>query len=58
MAVDTNHEAFTSTEGIGLGSLADEAEMEKVMGGRSREMQREAARRGEGGVHRPGRAAP
>ena len=48
MAVDTNHEAFTSTEGIGLGRLADEAEMAKVMGGRSREMQREASRRGEG----------
>ena len=47
MAVDTDHEAFTSTEGIGLG-VADEAEMEKVMGGRTGEMQREAALRGEG----------
>src|SRR5579863_7089519 len=48
MAVDTDHEAFTSTEGIGLGTLAQQAEMEKVMGGRTREMQREAALRGEG----------
>jgi cytochrome P450 len=48
MAIDTDHEAFTSTEGIGLGRVADEAEMEKVMGGRSREMQREASLRGEG----------
>ena len=48
LAVDTNHEAFTSTEGIGLGSLAQQEEMEKVMGGRSAEMQREAAKRGDG----------
>src|SRR5579864_1261246 len=48
MAVDTNHEAFTSTEGIALGLLADEAEMERVMPGRTREMQREAAQRGDG----------
>src|SRR5579871_3517137 len=37
MAVDTDHEGFTSTEGIGLGRLDDQAEMEKVMGGRSRQ---------------------
>src|SRR5579863_5200465 len=48
MAVDTDHEAFTSTEGIALGTLAQQAEMEKIMPGRSREMQLEAARRGEG----------
>ena len=48
IAVDTDHEAFTSTEGIALGTLADEAEMEKVMPGRTREMQLEAARRGDG----------
>ena len=48
MAVDTDHEAFTSTEGIALGTLESRAQMEKVMGGRSAEMQREAARRGEG----------
>jgi cytochrome P450 len=48
MAVDTNHEAFTSTEGIGLGTLESREQMEKVMGGRSAEMQREAARRGDG----------
>ena len=48
MAVDTNHEAFTSTEGIGLGTIESREQMEKVMGGRSAEMQREAARRGDG----------
>ncbi|HWF76131.1 MAG TPA: hypothetical protein VN694_03050, partial [Caulobacteraceae bacterium] len=48
MAVDTDHEGFTSTEGIALGRLADQAEMEKVMGGRSREAQLEASRRGDG----------
>ena len=48
MAVDTNHEAFTSTEGIGLGRLADQEQMEKVFGGGNRQKQREASRRGEG----------
>ncbi|HLK24750.1 MAG TPA: cytochrome P450 [Caulobacteraceae bacterium] len=48
IAVDTDHEAFSSTEGIALGRLADQAEMERVMPGRTREMQREAALRGDG----------
>ena len=36
MAVDTNHEAFSSAEGIGLPNLAALAEQEKVMGQRRR----------------------
>ena len=32
MAVDTNHEAFSSAEGIGLANLEAMAEQEKVMG--------------------------
>ena len=48
MVVDTNHEAFTSTEGIGLQRLDDQEKFEKLMGGPSRQMQIEMARRGEG----------
>ncbi|OXE36555.1 MAG: cytochrome P450 [Phenylobacterium zucineum] len=36
MAVDTNHEAFSSADGIGLANLAAQAEQEKVMGVRRR----------------------
>ena len=36
MAVDTNHEAFSSADGIGLANLAMMAEQEKVMGARRR----------------------
>ena len=36
MAVDTNHEAFSSADGIGLANLAAVAEQEKVMGVRRR----------------------
>jgi cytochrome P450 len=36
LAVDTNHEAFSSAEGIGLANLANLAEQEKVMGPRRR----------------------
>ena len=36
MAVDTNHEAFSSAEGIGLANLAAIEEQEKVMGQRRR----------------------
>ncbi len=36
MAVDTNHEAFSSADGIGLANLAAVAEQEKVMGARRR----------------------
>jgi cytochrome P450 len=36
MAVDTNHEAFSSADGIGLPNLEAMAEQEKVMGGRRR----------------------
>ncbi len=36
MAVDTNHEAFSSADGIGLANLANMAEQEKVMGQRRR----------------------
>jgi cytochrome P450 len=36
LAVDTNHEAFSSAEGIGLPNLAALAEQEKVMGPRRR----------------------
>jgi cytochrome P450 len=36
MAVDTNHEAFSSAEGIGLANLAAVAEQEKIMGVRRR----------------------
>ena len=36
MAVDTNHEAFSSADGIGLANLANLAEQEKVMGQRRR----------------------
>ena len=36
LAVDTNHEAFSSAEGIGLANLAAMAEQEKVMGQRRR----------------------
>src|SRR5436190_22198813 len=32
MAVDTNHEAFSSADGIGLANLEAVAEQEKVMG--------------------------
>ena len=34
MAVDTNHEAFSSADGIGLANLAAVAEQEKIMGPR------------------------
>ena len=36
MAVDTNHEAFSSADGIGLANLAMMAEQEKVMGAQRR----------------------
>src|SRR5580693_8582312 len=36
MAVDTNHEAFSSADGIGLANLENMAEQEKVMGQRRR----------------------
>src|SRR5215831_7893063 len=36
MAVDTNHEGFSSTDGIALARLVDIAEQERVMGGRRR----------------------
>jgi len=36
MAVDTNHEAFSSADGIGLANLEAVAEQEKVMGERRR----------------------
>jgi len=36
MAVDTDHEAFSSAEGIGLANLEAVAEQEKIMGGRRR----------------------
>jgi len=47
MAVDTNHEAFSSADGIGLANLAAQAEQEKVMGVR---------RRGGRRLHHHGRA--
>src|SRR5579863_1074569 len=34
MAVDTNHEAFSSADGIGLANLESVAEQEKIMGKR------------------------
>ncbi len=48
MAVDTDHEGFTSTEGIALGTIESREEMEKVMPGRGADQQREAAQRGDG----------
>jgi cytochrome P450 len=36
MAVDTNHEAFSSADGIGLANLQDVAEQEKILGERRR----------------------
>ena len=36
MAVDTNHEAFSSAEGIGLTTLKDMEEQEKILGERRR----------------------
>jgi cytochrome P450 len=36
MAVDTDHEAFSSAQGIGLANLADQAEQERIMGERRR----------------------
>jgi len=47
MAVDTDHEAFSSADGIALVTLEMIEMMDKVSKGPSREMQREAARRGE-----------
>jgi cytochrome P450 len=48
MAVDTNHEVFSSVGGIVLGNLQQAAERLKLPGERTREEQIEAARRGEG----------
>jgi cytochrome P450 len=48
MAVDTNHEAFSSTGGIVLGNLIAARERLKLPGERTKEEQIEAARRGEG----------
>ncbi|MGH6970019.1 MAG: hypothetical protein ACREEQ_00280, partial [Caulobacteraceae bacterium] len=45
MAVDTNHEAFSSAEGIGLANLKMQAEAEKAMA----ELGREPRRRGGAG---------
>jgi cytochrome P450 len=47
MAVDTNHEAFSSTGGIVLGNLRQAAERLRMPGERTKEEQIEAARRGE-----------
>jgi cytochrome P450 len=48
MAVDTNHEAFSSTGGIVLGNLLAARERLRLPGERTKEEQIEAARRGEG----------
>ncbi len=48
MAVDTNHEVFSSVGGIVLGNLKAAAERLKLPGERTKEEQIEAARRGEG----------
>jgi len=48
MAVDTNHEAFSSVGGIVLTNLQQMAERLKLPGERTKEEQIEAARRGEG----------
>jgi cytochrome P450 len=48
MAVDTNHEAFSSVGGIVLGNLQVAAERLKMPGERTKEEQIEAAHRGEG----------
>jgi cytochrome P450 len=47
MAVDTNHEAFSSTGGIVLTSLEARARMRGLAGDRSAEAQMQAAQRGE-----------
>ncbi|HEY2709989.1 MAG TPA: cytochrome P450 [Caulobacteraceae bacterium] len=47
MAVDTNHEAFSSTGGIVLGNLKLAAERLRLPGERTKEEQIEAAQRGE-----------
>ncbi len=48
MAVDTNHEAFSSVGGIVLGNLLAARERLRLPGERTKEEQIEAARRGEG----------
>jgi cytochrome P450 len=47
MAVDTNHQAFSSTSGIVLGTLEALERMRRELGERSPEERREAARRGQ-----------
>ncbi len=47
MAVDTNHEVFSSIDGVALVTLEMIEMMDKVSAGPSAEMQRDAARRGE-----------
>jgi cytochrome P450 len=47
MAVDTNHQAFSSTSGIVLGTLEARERMRRELGERSPEERREAARRGQ-----------
>ncbi|HWF00129.1 MAG TPA: cytochrome P450 [Caulobacteraceae bacterium] len=47
IAVDSDHETFSSIEGIGLSLVEQDAQMMKLFG-RSREDQIEASRRGEG----------
>jgi cytochrome P450 len=47
MAVDTNHEVFSSTGGIVLNNVQMMAERRKLLGDRTREEQIEAARRGQ-----------